>query len=241
MGVYVGQSKENLASPPKETIRDFFDTIAPRYDPINTLLSLGLDETWRAKAVRMVLDTGRKPLTILDLGVGTGKFLKGFLKNQSWELAAGLDFSSSMLQRAKIDLPESTGLIQGDIHELPFTNESFDLVVSSFTLRSVKDLPSFFRGVHRILRPCGRAAFLCLTRPTTFLMKPFYVPYLKFYLPFIGGLISSDRKAYRFLSESIQTFPSPDQVMGHLRTNGFSNVSARSFTFGISTLTVAEK
>jgi demethylmenaquinone methyltransferase/2-methoxy-6-polyprenyl-1,4-benzoquinol methylase len=234
-----------LASPDKATIRKFFDGIAPRYDRINTLLSLRLDESWRRKAVDLILDVGAthaSPLqTILDLGVGTGKFLEAFLGEREWQRAVGVDFSEEMLHLAEKQLPSTCELVQADIHDLPFEGESFDLIVSSFTLRSVKDRAHFFAEVRRILKPRGRVAFLCLTRPTSFWMRLLYAPYLKIYLPWVGGAISTDREAYRFLSESIQAFPSPEEIGKELETSGLRSVRFSPFTFGISTLIQAEK
>lgn len=241
MELVLRSSQENPAAPPQETIRGFFDTIAFRYDPINSLLSLGLDDVWRRKAVRLILDGGGKEKAILDLGVGTGKFLGRFLGSRPWQLAVGVDFSVEMLLRARRQLPASCRLIQADIHDLPFEKESFDCIVSSFTLRSVKDRPRFFKEVRRILRPGGKAAFLCLTRPSNFVMRKLHTLYLKLYLPFIGGMLSRDPKAYRFLSESVQTFPSPDEITAQLESEGFSRARIFPFSGGISTLLTAER
>lgn len=233
--------EENLASPDKETIRKFFDSIAFRYDQINHLLSFFLDERWRRKAVRLILENPSQEKTILDLGVGTGKFLKGFAKKRSWQRAVGVDFAWEMLERARTHLPAGCDLVRADIHDLPFENESFDLVVSSFTLRSVKDRPHFFGEVRRILKEGGKAGFLCLTRPTSFLTRALYAPYLKIYLPFVGKLLSKEPQAYHFLSQSIQTFPSPQENAGVLRSLGFRKVSIHAFTFGVATLLIAQK
>ena len=230
-----------LASPDKETIRDFFEGIAFRYDQINSLLSFSLDENWRRRAARLILQNGRNPRTILDLGVGTGKFLKRFLDLQPWQRAVGADFAQEMLRRASISLPSGCEFVQADIHDLPFESSSFDLVVSSFTLRSVKDRRHFFSEVHRVLSPRGSIGFLCLTRPTSIWGRIIYARYLTFYLPFMGGLLAKSPAAYRFLSESIQAFPPPREIGSELVAAGFQSVSLVPFTFGISTLILAEK
>ena len=239
MELTLAPSRGPLASPEKETIREIFDAVAPRYDGINRLLSFHLDEGWRSRAVRWILEGGEE--SILDLGVGTGKFLDQFLKKQTWRLAAGIDFSGPMLGRARQSLPGDCRLIQADIHEIPFEGETFDLVVSSFTLRSVKDRPHFFKEVWRALQPGGKAAFLCLTRPTSVLGRMLYAPYLKFYLPFIGGLISENQTAYQFLSQSIQNFPAPPEIGRELESAGFHTIRIQPLTFGISTLIHAPK
>jgi len=228
------------AFPPKEAIRGFFESIAFRYDSINSLLSFRWDEAWRKKAARQILEGGGKRGAILDLGVGTGKFLERFLGEKSWERAVGVDFAREMLKRARARLGLRCQLIQADIHDLPFEAESFDLVISSFTLRSVKDLPHFFGEVRRVLTPGGKAAFLCLTRPSG-LPRILYAPYLKCYLPLVGGMLSREPKAYRFLSESIQTFFSPPEIQRELESSGFKGVSIFPFSFGLATLILAEK
>lgn len=229
----------NLASPDKATIRSIFDQIAYRYDHINSLLSFSLDENWRKQSSRIILK-GTQAKTLLDLGVGTGKFLARFLNEQAWDQAVGADFSGEMLARARKNLPAGD-LIQADIHDLPFADETFDLIVSSFTLRSVKDRRHFFKEVFRVLKPGGKAAFLCLTRPTSFLGKMVYFPYLKFYLPLMGGLIAKSQTAYQFLSQSIQAFPPPKEIGNEILVSGFQAFSLFPFAFGISTLTVAQK
>lgn len=232
---------ETLASPDKETIRNFFNGIASCYDRINSLLSLNLDEYWRTKAVRLILEGEGDEKNLLDLGVGTGKFLERFLQKKPWGLAVGVDFANEMLQRARGRLADECRLIQADIHDLPFEDESFDLIVSSFTLRSVKDRSHFFSEVRRVLRQGGKAAFLCLTRPNSLMGRALYAPYLKFYLPFMGGLISRDPQAYQFLSQSIQSFPSPAEIGHQLELLEFHRVGVSPFTFGLSTLIRAEK
>lgn len=230
-----------LASPDKETIRGIFDHIAARYDTLNRILSFSIDESWREKAVRLILKDSLQDRSILDLGVGTGKFLGRFLQKRPWQIAMGVDFSSEMLRRAHIHLPASCRLIQADIHDLPFEDDSFDLIVSSFTLRSVKNRAHFFSEILRILTPQGRAAFLCLTRPRSIVGTALYTPYLKFYLPFIGGILTRDPVAYRFLSESIQAFPAPREIAREMKSLGFSQLAIFPFTMGLATLITAHR
>ncbi len=234
-------SPKSLASPDKETIRGIFDSIAFRYDALNSLLSLSIDERWRKRAVELILRDSREAQSILDLGVGTGKFLSRFIQKKSWQRAVGLDFSGEMLRRARAKLPASCELLQADIHELPFEDEAFDLVVSSFTLRSVKERSQFFKEVYRILGPGGKTGFICLTRPTSFWGRTLYAPYLRIYLPLVGGLLTRDPIAYRFLSESIQSFPSFHEISLEMQTAGFRNPQIVPFTLGISTLLIIEK
>lgn len=241
MGPLLNRLQENLASPDRKTIQNIFNRIALRYDSMNRLLSFGLDEGWRRRAARLILKEWGEREKILDLGVGTGKFLRRFFERQAWQLAVGVDFADEMLQRARRNLPSRCPLLRADIEELPFKEESFDLAVSSFTLRSVQDRPHFFKEIRRILRPKGKAAFLCLTRPPSFFWRMLYLPYLKFYLPVWGRILTGDPSAYQFLSQSIQAFPSPPEIAHELESLGFQSVRLFSFTFGISTLILAQK
>jgi len=112
--------------------------------------------------------------------------------------------------------------------------------MSNGVLLFVPDKEAALCEVRRVLRPGGRAGFLCLTRPTSFVGRALYAPYLKFYLPLAGGLLSANRGAYRFLAESIQAFPAPREIGCQLETGGFRHIFIRPFTFGISTLIGAE-
>ena len=232
-------SSINLASPDKAYIRRIFDSIAFRYDFLNSLLSFQLDQGWRKKSLDLVLEPEHQ--SILDLGVGTGKFLQLFLKAKSWKQAIGLDFSSRMLQSARKALPENVELISADFHEIPLKSASIDLIVSAFTLRSVKDMPGFLKEVYRLLAENGKAAFLCLTRPRNFFWKILYYPYLKFYLPLAGYFFSGDKQAYQFLSKSIQSFQDPEETAGMMREAGFQSLEIHSFTWGAATLIAGKK
>lgn len=231
-------SVKSLASPDKGTIRVFFDQIAFRYDFLNSLLSFKLDHYWRAKSKKLVLDGYEQ--SVLDLGVGTGRFLKTFMSGKNFRRAVGVDFSSRMLERSRQDLPANVRFVSADFHHLPFPEAAFDLVISSFTLRSVKNLKLFFDEVYRVLTPHGKAAFLCLTRPQG-LFRIFYYPYIRYYLPLVGKFFSGNPEAYQFLSESIQHFQEPGTTVGLLRQRGFQTIQVHRLTFGAATLIVAKK
>ena len=220
-------------------IRRFFDSIAFRYDFLNHFLSFQLDEIWRRKACDCILQGHER--TLLDLGVGTGKFLKLFLKRQSWDYAVGLDFAPAMLELARRELGGPAKFLGGDFHHLPFKENSFDLVVSSFTLRSVQDMPAFLKEVYGILSGGGQAGFLCLTRPQNPFFRLLYVPYLKFYLPLIGRLFSGNTKAYQFLSHSILSFQEPARTEAMMREIGFTETHVRPFSLGMVTLITGRK
>jgi demethylmenaquinone methyltransferase / 2-methoxy-6-polyprenyl-1,4-benzoquinol methylase len=231
-----------MSTPDKEFIRGAFDSITPRYDLLNQVLSFGMSEAWRKRSAEIVLGISLfSPKTILDLGCGTGKFLECFLRKRSWESATGVDFSVAMLQKARETVPGNVMWLQEDFDSLPFLEASFDLVISGFTLRSVQKLPEFLGHVHRILTPGGKAAFLDLTRPKNFLARLLFYPYLKFVLPLLGWLISGNRKAYGFLSGSVRKFQPPEETMRLMRSAGYSDCTSKSFAFGAATLIIGTK
>ncbi|MCB9800097.1 MAG: ubiquinone/menaquinone biosynthesis methyltransferase [Candidatus Omnitrophica bacterium] len=232
-------SIKTIASPEKELIRQYFDGIAHRYDFLNNFLSFNLDEHWRRKSLKIILEGDEK--SILDLGTGTGKFLKLFLKSKTWEKVVAVDFSTEMLKHAQKELPHNVSFVAADFHDLPFPDKSFDLITSSFTLRSVKDMDRFLSEVFRILGENGKAAFLCLTRPTNFFFKILYYPYLNIYLPIVGCFFSGHKRAYEFLSQSIQHFQSPEKTMEAMIRAGFKSVRVHRFTFGTATLIIGKK
>lgn len=226
----------------KTSIRNIFDSISPYYDLLNQVLSFNAADSWRRKTAAFLHELLRPECrAILDVGIGTGDFLKWFLQDPRWSCAAGVDFSSEMMARARGKLPSRVHFVSADFHELPFRQESFDLVISGFTLRSVRDLPSFFQGLHQILRPHGIVALLDLTRPANFWHRIFFYPYLNFFLPRIGGLLSRNSKAYRFLADSVQTFQSPARTIELMKIAGFQGCSSKSFSFGAVTLIIGRK
>lgn len=227
------------ASPESKTIRQFFDGIAFRYDFLNQVLSFRLDDRWRKQARDLILEPSQK--TILDLGTGTGKFLELFLEAKSWKRSVALDFSSQMLESARRQLPDQVQYVNADFLAIPFSRDSFDLIVSAFTLRSVKNMPLFLQQVCGLLTKGGRAGFLCLTRPVNFWFKLLYYPYLKIYLPLVGGLVSGNSRAYRFLSDSILHFQNPETTAAMMQEAGFQNVQIHRFTFGSATFITGQK
>jgi len=236
-----GTVKNSYAAPNKEFIRRAFDTISQRYDLLNEILSFGNADRWRKKACGLLLKrAGNEAGAVLDLGVGTADSLKWFLKKKKWRFAAGLDFSGKMLCRAARKI-SGAFFVNGDFHELPFAYGSFDVIFSAFTLRSVQNMPKFLAEIKRVLKPGGKVGFLDLTRPRSILHKIFFFPYLRFFLPLVGRLISGSDTAYQFLSQSVQNFQSPERTLEVMRQAGFRELSTKSFSFGAATLIIATK
>ena len=227
------------SSPDSKTIQSFFDSIPERYDFLNSVLSLSLDKLWRRALVKAAM-TGEEK-SFLDIGTGTGTSLLSFLKEKQFGLAVGCDFSKGMLKIAK-EKVEGAFLAAADLHALPFGNERFDLVASSFVLRSVKQMDQFLSEVWRILKKGGRFAFLDLTRPKNQLFWNFlYRPYLNVYLPTIGKVFSRHPHAYEFLSQSIQAFAEPELLQGQMRRAGFHSLECKPLSGGIATIFTGRK
>lgn len=226
----------------KESIRKIFDSISGRYDLLNQILSFGMSESWRRRSTEVILsDKDFLPKSILDIGCGTGKFLKCFLQRRSWERAAGIDFSQAMLEKARRTVRGNVVWLQEDFENMPFLDSSFDLVISGFTLRSVRKFPEFLSRVHHVLNPGGKAAFLDLTRPRSLWARILFFPYLKFILPLLGWVISGNRKAYDFLSDSVRSFQEPEETIRLMQSFGFRDCTTKSFAFGAATLIIGRK
>ncbi len=232
-------STETVVAPEAPVLRGFFDAIAFRYDFLNTFLSFKLDDFWRRKSRDLILTGGES--SILDLGVGTGKFLELFLRGRKWRRACGLDFSSKMLAGCRQVVSQPVQLVNGDFQALPFLPGSFDCVISAFALRSVRQMDGFLKGVFDLLTARGKVGFLCLTRPQNFFWKIIYYPYLKFYLPVMGGILTGNKKAYHFLSDSILSFQDPENTSAMMLKIGFREVKIHRFTGGAATLIVGTK
>lgn len=220
-------------------IKTMFDRVASKYDFSNTFLSLNQDKVWRKTAVRKSINGSEK--SILDIGTGTGALLEVFLREHSFDRAVGIDLSSKMLALAKKRLGEQATLLVSEGAGLPFHKSDFDIVSCAFVLRSISDIPSFFKEVYQVLKLQGKFVCLELTRPSNPVMKLLYEPYVKWYLPCAGKLITGNWNAYEFLSTSIQKFYDRGACVNFLTQAGFNTVKIHSLTGGICTLVIAEK
>jgi demethylmenaquinone methyltransferase / 2-methoxy-6-polyprenyl-1,4-benzoquinol methylase len=222
----------------KEEVALMFDNIAPRYDLLNHLLSLGIDKGWRKKAISM-LDT-IKPKTILDVATGTGDFAISALTLNPQKIT-GIDISEGMLEsgREKIvrkGLSEKIELIYGDSENLPFADNSFDASTVAFGVRNFENLDKGLKEIHRVLKKGGCLVVLEFSKPRYFPMKQIYFFYFRFILPLVGRIISGDRSAYSYLPESVSRFPDGKAFINHLKEAGFSQLTEKRLTFGIATI-----
>lgn len=222
-----------------------FDRIAHRYDLLNRLLSMGTDRGWRKKMVHYL--PGQGPLHLLDLATGTADVLLFFERTSNRiARAVGLDLSAGMLgygrekvRRAGLD--EKLALVRGDGTRLPVADNSFDAVTISFGIRNYLDVDAGLREMLRILKPGGRALILEFSLPGSALVRLPYLFYFRNVLPLVGGAISGDAQAYRYLNKTVETFPYGDAFVHLMRKAGFTNARAIPLSFGIATLYLGDK
>jgi len=221
-----------------------FDAIASRYDLLNHLLSAGLDKQWRKRGVAALKLSGRE--TVLDLCTGTGDFALAAAEPQSSaRRVVGIDFSAAMLQigKQKVErIPSSRiTLVRGDATRIPLRDASVDAATIGFGIRNVEEPRQACLEVLRVLRRDGTLVILEFSLPRSPMVRKFYLWYFRRVLPLIGRLISKHPKAYTYLPESVEAFPSADEFSEQLRSVGFGTVRAVPLTFGIVYMFVAVK
>ncbi|MEW5735160.1 MAG: ubiquinone/menaquinone biosynthesis methyltransferase [Thermodesulfobacteriota bacterium] len=236
-----GPSPENGRGFSKDpaSVRDMFSRIAPRYDLMNRLMTLGQDRVWREK----LLQRADIPETaaVLDLGAGTGDLALAVARMRPRAAVTAADFTWAMLARAR-NRPGAgkIGWAAADALALPFADASFDVVVSGYLLRNVPDLDRAFAEQLRVLKPGGRMA--CLdTAPPSGPAAVAVLPVLRFLIPALGGLVAGDRAAYSYLPETTRGFLSARDLAGRMKAAGFADVAYRSFLFSTQTAVVGRK
>ncbi len=220
-----------------------FDRIARRYDLLNRLLSFGRDVAWRKAMVRMMAcdRPAAGILRLLDVATGTGDVLLAAEKECRLSLGVGLDPSAGMLSvgmdkvRGR-GLRERLHLVQGDAQHLAFAPDYFDALTIAFGIRNVADPVAGLREMCRVLKPGGRALVLEFSLPGNPLFRPLYLFYFRHVLPRIGGVISGDAEAYRYLNRTVEAFPYGEAFCAMMREAGFASTKAHPLTLGIATL-----
>ncbi len=218
-----------------------FDRIAPRYDFVNRVLSLGLDQSWRRRAVR-ALQLGDKP-RVLDVATGTGDLAIAIARACPGAHVIGLDPSPRMLAVARAKLArrgvgERVTLVEGDAQELPFKSCELDAATIAFGIRNVPDRARALRELARVVRPGGRIAVLELGEPRAGIMAGLARWHTRVVVPRIGALLSGARE-YRYLQTSVAAFPPAGEFADIMRGAGLDVVEIAPLTFGACTLFVA--
>jgi demethylmenaquinone methyltransferase/2-methoxy-6-polyprenyl-1,4-benzoquinol methylase len=208
-------------------VRTMFDTIAPRYDLVNRIMTFGLDRLRRHRAVS-ALDLGAGAL-VVDLACGTGDLCRDLAAADYQPV--GVDLSLGMLRHARTVAP----LVQGDAVALPLADGSVDGVVSGFALRNFVALAPVFAELARVIRPGGRVALLDVSTPANPVLRSGHALYFGQVVPRIGGLLS-DPAAYRYLPKSVAYLPPGDGILEALEAAGFGAVRRRMLSGGITQL-----
>ena len=227
----------------KERVQEMFNGIAPKYDLLNHLLSMGIDKRWRKKAMKVV-GAGCKDI-VLDVACGTGDFSMEALKH-GVKKVIGADISENMLTVAREKakerkLSEQLDFRYGDSENLEFPDNTFDAVTVAFGVRNFEHLEKGLTEMYRVLKPGGKVVILEFSTPERFPMKQLYRFYFKRVLPWIGGIVSGNRKAYEYLPTSVFAFPQGEAFLKIMRSCGYRQVTQCRLTFGIASLYVGEK
>jgi demethylmenaquinone methyltransferase/2-methoxy-6-polyprenyl-1,4-benzoquinol methylase len=219
-------SDEPTEAAAAERVRGIFNSIAPTYDRLNHLLSMGLDRRWWSRSARAFQPILQNPQArVLDLCCGTGDMTAALLalRPANSEPITGLDFSAEMLTRARAKFAGANALwIEGNAMHLPYADAAFDLVTSAFGFRNLTNYSAGLAEIYRVLKPGGRIGILECNQPDG-LSGLGYNLYLHHGLPLIGGLISGDRAAYAYLPASIARFPRPPQMLALMVEAGFTH------------------
>ncbi len=216
-----------------------FDAIAPRYDALNRILSLGIDQYWRYRAIQWLATEPHS--RIIDVATGTADLAIMAERRLHPREVVGVDLSAQMLDvgRQKIrrrGLSPRIRLVQGDAEQIPAPDDAFDAGLVAFGVRNFEDLEAGLRGIARVIRPGGALVVLEFSHPRRFPMKQLYDAYSRHVLPRIGGAISGDSSAYEYLPASVRAFPDGPDFLARMAAAGFVDVAWQPLTFGIVSL-----
>lgn len=227
-------TKADLNKAPAD-VSAMFDQVAQNYDRTNDFLSFYQSRLWR-KAVRQAVNpiSGQR---ILDVAAGTGTSSKALLVPGGEVVAA--DFSKGMIEQGKKQHPELT-FVFADAMKLPFQAAEFDAVTISFGLRNVENYRTALQEFHRVLKPGGKLV-VCEFSKVSGPLGPLYKFYLRFVLPIVAKIFSSNPAAYTYLSESIEAWPGQKELEQNIREAGFKNVSYKNLSFGVVALHTGER
>ena len=237
--------RRSRLEPSPNGVRQMFNRISHRYDILNRLLSFGTDVSWRRKMAHFFPPHADQQ--VLDLATGTAdQILALFERTDKVRSGIGMDLAEKMLEigRKKIErrgLSEVITLEVGDATAIPVGKETFDVVTISFGIRNVTHVAKGIEEMYRVLKPGGRVLILEFSLPRSRLVRGGYLFYLRHILPRVGALVSGAPLAYRYLNETIETFPYGEVFCNLLRAEGFTAVEAHPLTFGVAMLYRGDK
>ncbi len=227
----------------KAQVEEMFDNIAHRYDFLNHLLTLGIDITWRKKAVKFIGTV--QPKRILDVASGTGDFAFEALTLNP-DKVVGFDLSEGMMnygrQKAKdLKVEHIVEFVKGDSEKMPFTDDSFDAITVGFGVRNFENLEAGLKEMYRVTRSGGKIAILEASMPHNTIIRALHGLYFGKIVPLVGRLFSNDARAYNYLPESVRAFPEGLEFVRILENIGFRNIEWQPLTFGACAFYKMEK
>tara|TARA_B100000315_G_scaffold40225_1_gene35116 strand:- start:507 stop:1232 length:726 start_codon:yes stop_codon:yes gene_type:complete len=226
-------------------IQDMFSAIAPRYDFLNRLLSIGFDRYWRKSAIDLLAP--RSGEHILDVATGTGDMALEIVSRGLHDIrVVGVDFSRRMLElgRDKVRLRDYNQRVSfhlGNGENLPLADTSFECTTCAFGVRNYANVKLGLREIHRVLKPGGRVVILEFSMPSNSFLRCVYNWYFDLVLPKVGNLISGHDEAYGYLPKSVMEFPDQNEFVNWMKEAGFENVVCRELTFGVVSLHYGHK
>lgn len=232
-------TKQQESGPSRVEVWKMFDRIAPSYDALNRILSLRRDVSWRRRMARFIQKD--EPLALLDLATGTGDQLIELKKSGvPISTATGMDLSEGMLDLGRNKLHhlgwDEIEMVVGDVMNIPSPDHMYDVVTISFGIRNVLDVPKGLQEIQRVLKPGGMLLILECSMPQNLLLKKMYSLYFRHILPVIGGLVSGDSSAYRYLNKTVESFPCGEAFCRLLCSAGYRDVKFETQTLGVATI-----
>jgi demethylmenaquinone methyltransferase/2-methoxy-6-polyprenyl-1,4-benzoquinol methylase len=220
-------------------VQDVFERIAPRYDLMNRLMTGGQDRAWRREVIRRArLFPGAG---LLDLGAGTGDLGREALRQAPDGRVTLADFSTGMMRRGRVHPGPPLSWSAADALSLPFSDCTFDAVVSGFLLRNVASLDRALNEMRRVLKPGGRLVALDTTRPVRSALTPFIWAYMHWVIPALGWLLTGQRDAYTYLPNSSESFLRAEDLAQRMSAAGLRGVGFRRLNFGTIAIHWGEK
>lgn len=228
----------------KQQVAEMFDSIAFRYDFLNRFLSVGIDVSWRKKAINQL--KAIEPKKVLDVATGTADVALMTFKMLHPEKIIGIDISEGMLDlgRQKIEklgLTKNIELLKGDSENINFEDNSFDAITVAFGVRNFENLETGLKEMHRVLRQGGKLVVLEFSKPKNAAFKVFYNLYMNQIAPSFGKLFSKNNNAYQYLNDSVQAFPEGETFLNIMKQAGFREAYVKPLTLGICSIYCGSK
>lgn len=222
----------------KEQVTKMFNSIASRYDMMNSLLSFGIYNYWKWKLVAELKQD--KPKLILDVATGTADIAIALLKLNPEKIIGG-DISAAMIASGEkkitqLAAPKKIELQIADAEQLPFSNNMFDAVTVAYGVRNFGNLELGLSEMFRVLKPAGKVVILEFSKPRNKFIKRFFNFYFNNICPLLGKLITGNKSAYTYLPASVKVFPDGEQFENILQSVGFLKTKCTTLSFGIATL-----